>query len=238
MSYKEITKESLDSYLNQLAKYYRKASGRGAEAELILIGGGAILANYSFRQKSMDIDALMFADSTIVQASRKVADENGLDPYWLNDDFKKTESYTPKLNQYSEYYKTFQHILKVRTVRREYLIAMKLVAARPYKNDLSDVIGILEESKQSNVPVSFLEVDKAMNNLYGGWQKVHPYVMDFFKQLIESEHNYEIQYDSRLDLENKRKNRVIAHSIEGFTEVPEEYFDEILNDFEEDEMEM
>lgn len=55
MSYKEITKQSLDDYLNRLAKYYKKLTGKGAEAELILIGGGAIMVNYSFRQKSTDI---------------------------------------------------------------------------------------------------------------------------------------------------------------------------------------
>lgn len=238
MSYKEITKQSLDDYLNRLATYYKKLTGKGAEAELILIGGGAIMVNYSFRQKSTDIDALMYADSTIIQASRRVADEYGLDPYWLNDDLKKTESFTPKLYQYSEYYRTFQHTLKVRTVKREYLIAMKLVSARPYKNDLSDVIGILSESLQAADPVSFVEVDKAMNNLYGGWQKVHPHVVELFKEIIQSDNGYDIQYKKRLELENQRKNIVMTNSIEGFSDIQENYFDDMLSDFEEDELEM
>ena len=37
-----------------------------------------------------------------------------------------------------KYYKTFSNVLQVRTISAEYLIVMKLMAGRQYKNDLSN----------------------------------------------------------------------------------------------------
>ena len=42
----------------------------------------------------------------------------------------QTSSYSPKPDEHSEYYKTFSNIVTIRTVRAEYLIAMKLCAGR------------------------------------------------------------------------------------------------------------
>ena len=44
-----FTKENLDSYLKELAKEYRKLNGKTMPAEIILIGGPSVLANYGFR---------------------------------------------------------------------------------------------------------------------------------------------------------------------------------------------
>ena len=62
---------------------------------------------------------------------------------WINTDFMKTTSYTPNLVQYSRYYKTFSNILQIRTISAEYLVAMKLMSYREYKNDKSDIVGVL-----------------------------------------------------------------------------------------------
>ena len=40
-----ITKENLDFYLRELAKEYRKLIGTKVKAEIILVGGAAVLAN-------------------------------------------------------------------------------------------------------------------------------------------------------------------------------------------------
>ena len=44
-----LTKENFDECLKELGKAYRKMSGKNHEAEIILIGGAAVLATYSFR---------------------------------------------------------------------------------------------------------------------------------------------------------------------------------------------
>lgn len=153
--------------MKALAKEYKKLSGKGMPAEIILIGGAAILANYGFRESTYDMDALISATSAMRDAINHVGDEYGLPNGWLNEDFVKTKSYTPKLRQYSVHYKEFGRILEIRTIRAEYLLAMKMVSARDYKNDLSDIVGIIAEHQQRQLPLTWEMVDRAMLELYG-----------------------------------------------------------------------
>lgn len=68
-----FTKENLDGYLKELAKAFRKRNGTSMPAEIILVGGAAILVNYGFRAMTTDIDAIIHAAS-----SMKVAINNCL----------------------------------------------------------------------------------------------------------------------------------------------------------------
>lgn len=83
------------------------------------------------------------------EAIYAVGDKFGLPFGWVNDDFKITASYTPKIVQCSEYYRTFSGVLQIRTIKVEYLVAMKLVSGRQYKKDLSDIAGIVCEQQVS-----------------------------------------------------------------------------------------
>ncbi|MBR2059872.1 MAG: hypothetical protein IJ982_13440 [Fibrobacter sp.] len=104
---------------------------------------------------------------------------------WLNADFMHTGSYSPKLDEFSVYYKSFYGVLSVRTIAAEYLIAMKLRSGRKYKNDLSDVIGILAEHEKKGMPITFEKIDVAVKNLYGGWDSFpedsKPFIEDALK---------------------------------------------------------
>jgi len=162
-----FTKENLNTYLNELGKEFRKLNGTKIPAEIILIGGAAILANYGFREVTYDIDAIILASSAMKDAINHVGDRLGLPNGWLNADFKKTASFSDKLMQASVYYKTFSNILTVRMVAAEYLIAMKLMSGRQYKHDLSDIAGILWEHEKNGSPISREAVDKAIVTLYG-----------------------------------------------------------------------
>ncbi|MCI2110800.1 MAG: hypothetical protein LKK13_00430 [Bacilli bacterium] len=113
-----------------------------------------------------------------------VGDEMGLSDRWLNDDFKETPSYSSRLVSCSVPYKTFAYVLSVRKVVREYLIATKLMAFRPYRSDQSDIVGILIEEKKKGNPVSFAAVDSAMERLYGGWAKAPKDSMRFLKEAL------------------------------------------------------
>lgn len=165
-----FTKENLDTYLKELAKAYKKINGKSMPAEIILIGGAAILANYGFRNMTTDIDAIIHAASSMKEAVNYVGDKFNLPNGWMNADFMHTASYSPKLNEFSIYYKSFYGVLSVRTVTAEYLIAMKLRAGRKYKNDLSDIIGILAEHKKQGRVITFEMVETAVENLYGDWK--------------------------------------------------------------------
>lgn len=167
-----FTKENLDTYLKELAKAYKKVNGKSMPAEIILIGGAAILANYGFRNMTTDIDAIIHTASSMKEAVNYVGDKFNLPNGWLNADFMHTASYSPKLNEFSIYYKSFYGVLSVRAVAAEYLIAMKLRAGRKYKNDLFDIIGILAEHKKQGREITFEMVEKAVENLYGDWKDI------------------------------------------------------------------
>lgn len=63
MSDKPFTKENLNMYLKELAKEYRRRSGKNTPAEIILIGGAAVVINYGFREMTYDTDAIITASS-------------------------------------------------------------------------------------------------------------------------------------------------------------------------------
>ena len=181
-----FTKDNLEYYLKELAKEYKKRSG-GVPAEMILVGGASVLINYEFRVASYDIDADYDAPSVMKEAINAVGDKFGLPNGWINADFKKTASYSPKIVQYSEYYKMFSGVLMIRTVRAEYLVAMKLVSGRQYKKDLSDIAGIVLEQKKAQKPLNYEMIDKAVCNLYGDWKKVSEYSRNVLNAVLTSD---------------------------------------------------
>ena len=185
MSSNRFTKENLDTYFKELAKEFRRLNGKRVSAEIVLVGGAAILTNYGFRNMTNDIDAVIHAASSIKDAINHVGDKFDLPNGWLNADFMHTGSYSPKLDEFSVYYKSFYGVLTVRTIAEEYLIAMKLRSGRKYKNDLSDVIGILAEHKKKGSPITFKKIDTAVKNLYGSWDSFpedsKPFIEDALK---------------------------------------------------------
>ena len=178
-----FTKNNLEYYLKELAKEYRKR-GHGIPAEMILVGGASVLLNYDFRVSSYDIDASYESEAVMKEAINAVGDRFGLPNGWVNDDFKKTISYTPKIVQYSEYYRTFSHALSIRTVRAEHLVAMKLMSGRQYKKDLSDIAGIVYEQQLAEKPLSYEMIDRAVCNLYGGWDNISDFAKDVLDKIL------------------------------------------------------
>lgn len=204
-----FTKDNLDIYLKELAKAFRKFNGKSMPAEIILIGGAAILTNYGFREMTTDVDAIIHASSSMKDAINYVRDKYNLPNDWLNADFMRTSSYSPKLNEFSTYYRTFSNVLTVRTISAEYLIAMKLRSGRKYKNDLSDIIGILAEHQKIGQPISFHDIDTAVVNLYGGWTDFPTDSLDFIKNAILSE-NFEALYSSIKSEEISSKDILVS----------------------------
>lgn len=164
-----FSKENLDLYLKELAKEYKKLIGKNMPAELVLIGGAAIIECYGFRDMTTDIDAVINAATAMKDAINNVGDRYDLPNGWINADFQRTNSYSSKLLQFSSFYRTFNQVLDVRIVTGEYLVAMKLRAFRQYKNDISDIIGILAEHNKRGDTITRERIDKAVNDLYGSW---------------------------------------------------------------------
>ena len=182
-----ITKENLDSYLKAVAKQFRKLNGKTMPAEITLIGGASILVNYGFRDSTYDVDALIQASSSMKDAIHYVTDTMGLPNGWLNEDFKNTKSYTPRLVNYSKYYRTFSNVVTVRTITGEYLVAMKLMAYRQYKHDISDIVGVLREQQKGGDPLSYERIEKAVTDLYDGWENLPADAQTKIRSILDNE---------------------------------------------------
>lgn len=203
-----FTKENLDTYLKALAKEYRRLGGKAMPAELILIGGASVLINYGFREMTTDVDALYRAASTMKDAINRVGDQFDLPNGWLNEEFKRTRSYSPKLEEFSKFYKRFYGVLDVRTVSAEYLIAMKLRAGRQYKNDLSDVLGILSEHEQRGTPIALNQIKRAVVDLYGSWEELPRSSVEFIEDTMR-DGNFGVLYAQISAGEKKAKAALI-----------------------------
>ena len=196
---KGFTKENLDYYLKELAKEFRKRNGKNTPAEIVLVGGAAILANYGFREMTYDINA----------------------------DFKNTSSYSPKLSQYSKYYRTYSNVLNIRTISAEYLVAMKLMSGRRYKKDLSDIIGILGEQERMGEPLSYQQIDCAVKNLYGGWDNISEYAIQVLKAALDSENLKELFMEQEHEEALSKQAVLQVQKYEG-EKVKESNVDEII----------
>lgn len=222
----DIQKSNIDLYLKELAKNFRKLTSKNIKAEIIIVGGGSIIINYNFRMSSVDIDAFNTSEEMIKEASKAVAEKYNLSYDWLNNDFKKTKSYSPKLRQYSIHYKTYSNVLEIRTITREYLIAKKMVSARKYKHDLSDILGILYSHYSNDDIISFDEVEKAVINLYDSWDKVSDDVKEFVKKAIDNK-SYIDGYTNQIEAEKKIKTQLVQF---------EEKYPNVANDNNVDEI--
>jgi hypothetical protein len=224
---KPFTRDNLDTCLKELAKEFRRLNGTAMPAEIILIGGAAILTNYGFREMTYDIDAIILASSAMKEAINHVGDKLGLPSGWLNMDFKRTKSYSDKLIKISVYYRTFSNILTVRTVSAEHLIAMKLMSGRQYKNDLSDVAGILWEHENTGKPIARDAIDKAVDRLYKNHSELPPASQKFLDDIFVGK-NYELIYREIKENEIQAKEILLDFERDYPNELKEENITSIL----------
>ena len=175
---------------------------------MIIVGGASILLNYGFRINSDDIDCTDKSGVLMNDIINQVAEKHNLPKHWINTDFVHTKSYSSKLDQYSVFYKSYGYgALEVRTIKDEYLIAMKIVSARKYKNDYSDIYGILGECRKANKSISFEMVESALINLYSDISIADKTALEFTKKIIENPES--IQYEQIISKEAVHADDVI-----------------------------
>lgn len=120
----------------------------------------------------------------------------------------KTKSYSPKLTEHSKYYKTFSNILQIRTISAEYLVAMKLMAGRQYKNDFSDIIGILIEQNKRGNALSLNKIKEAICDLYDSYDRIPENSRKFIESIYEMENLTEF-YNRYKMLEQENRNDLL-----------------------------
>jgi len=188
----DFDKQFIDECLNELANEYKKLSN--IPIKLIIVGGAAVLINYNFRKSTGDIDVTTITSSLFLEAVKTTAKKLNLYRQWLNDDVKNTASTSKVLENISKPYKLFSEILEVRIVNEEYLIAMKLMAGRIYKYDMSDIIGIMLEHKNIGNEITYEKIDNAIITLYGSWENI-PENSKILVDLIFDNKDYESLYN-------------------------------------------
>jgi hypothetical protein len=98
----------------------------GVRAELFVVGGAAMALAYDARRATVDVDAAFLPAAEVRQAARRVADELGLEPDWLNDGAK---AFMPGTDP--DRVGVFEGTnLSVAAASPRYLLAMKILAAR------------------------------------------------------------------------------------------------------------
>lgn len=225
MSTDSINKETAIQYLKEFAKELRKET-KNIDIDIIIVGGGSIILNYNFRFSTGDFDIIKpnrLID--IKHSANKIADKYNLTSNWINDDFTTTSSYSNKLINYADYYRTFSNHIHFYTIKDEYLIAMKLKSNRNYKNDYSDIIGILVE----NPSINYNNIQQAIIDLYETLDAIDNDILNFTKSLLEMpNHDLKKAYETILEIEEQNRNEILQ-------ELDENLIDEDVMD---DELEM
>lgn len=226
-----ITKENAYPILKAFAKEYKKLNGTSVPVELVIVGGGSILLNYGFRDATQDFDIMAQSLGMIKNVSYRIADLYNLPDNWLNTDFMRTASYSDKLREVSKHYCSFNNgNLEFRTVNGEYLIAMKMVSAREYRNDISDVVGILIYMKNESEDFSMDRIDHAIYYLYGKRENViKEDVYDKVKEYVKwSVTELEKEYDVLTRMEKQTKQELIDINEKYQGVVKEESIDTVI----------
>lgn len=118
-----LDREGITSLLRELAAELQQ---RGAQADLFLVGGGAMALAYDARRTTRDLDAVFAPTAVVREAAAAVAAQNDLEEDWLNDavkGFLPGKDPDPRL-----FFETPS--LRVSVASPEYLLAMKLRASR------------------------------------------------------------------------------------------------------------
>lgn len=161
-------KENLDVYLKELAKEFRKQNGKTMPAEIILIGGASVLANYGFRDMTYDMDAVIVASS-----------------------------------------------------------AMKLLSGRKYKNDLSDVVGILMSHEEKGDSITMERIRNAVIALYGTWNVIPVDSAQFIEKMLQNP-NYTETYHRIREEEAQNKDILLEFEQDYPGVTNEQNIDDIL----------
>ena len=186
---KLIEKDLIDHIFFDLAKTLRKKNrSRNLSCEIVVVGGASILLNYGFRLSTEDIDCYDVNDVLMNEVVEDIKNKYDLPGDWINTSFVNTASFSPKIIQYSSFYKSYCNgVLTIRTIKDEYLLAMKMVSARRYKADYSDIVGIIHYNKANGTPITIEKIHKAIMDLYGSLDVIKKEVMDFVIRRINDD---------------------------------------------------
>jgi len=89
---------------------------------------------------------------------------------------------------------------------------MKLIAGRKYKNDLSDIVGVLMEYEEQQRPISLNQINQSLLTLYGRAELPDTDLMHWLVQLIHNG-SYRKVYDL-VRREEANNQSIVIEAIE------------------------
>jgi hypothetical protein len=116
----------------------------------------------------------------------------------------------------------------VRTVAAEYLLAMKLVSGRQYKNDMSDIMGILLEHQQRGEPIERSWIETAIRKLYG--TVVLPETSVSLLDMAYTSGDYEKLYFESLEYEKQSRKILLEFEQDNPNTLKSEMIHSIIED--------
>ena len=104
---------------------------------------------------------------------------------------------------------------------------MKLIAGRKYKNDLSDIVGVLMEYEEQQRPISLDQINLSLLTLYGRTELPDTDLMHWLVQLIHNG-SYRKVYDLVRREEANNQSMVIEAIEQGSKVFSESDVDAVL----------
>ena len=133
-----LGREDIRALLDDLSA---ELAGRGAKAELFLVGGAALAVAYDATRATRDLDAAFAPTAVVRQAAAAVAERKGLAADWLNDAVK---GFLPGPDPEAQrFYSSDSLIVDVASPR--YLLAMKLFAARAEIDADEEIVDAMQQ---------------------------------------------------------------------------------------------
>jgi len=163
--------EEIKQCLEDLNDELRAANTKG---EVCLYGGAVMCLVYEARPSTSDVDAIFKPASEMREAIRRVAEKHDLRSDWLNDGVK---GFVVPHSQRILF--DFPH-LKIYVPEPDYLLAMKVLAARVDTTDRTDVELLINALKLKSAD----QVFTILENYYPR-QQIKPATQFFVEELFD-----------------------------------------------------
>ena len=147
----------------------------GVKGEICLYGGAVMCLVYDARPATRDVDAIFKPTHEIREAIKRIAKANGLREDWLNDAVKGYVVTHPQRILFN------LSNLKVYVPEADYLLAMKVLAARVEATDKADVQFLIKFLGINTPDEVFSILEK-----YYSRSQIRPATQFFVEEIFES----------------------------------------------------
>ena len=167
-----MNKDQIKKYLHELNEALRLVDVKG---EICLYGGAVMCLVYDARPATRDVDAVFKPTQIIRQAIKRIAEANDLREDWLNDAVKGYVVPHPQKILFD------LSNLKIFIPEPDYLLAMKVLAARVEATDKTDVQFLIKLLGIKAPEEVFSILEK-----YYSREQIRPATQFFVEEIFES----------------------------------------------------